>query len=335
MNEEKITKSSNLVKVLVASARNESQDSKLLDEANAYVKELASDLSPDHKYKIAQIVGFTVNEMIKPATDWLAQLADVKNVGYGDKAQFKTPLNGIKAFVQAKGSTTARSKVASKAITLDTVEISARPVINIVELLSGQTDMAELIRKATYEMELAEYKLVQDALTAAATNWASPYYASGSGIVKATLDPMIRHWMRMSAGATPVLLGDIDIIAKLSEQTGFTAATGTQQFADGIINEHNMNGFIGVYSGARVANMINPVKDDDTLTFDHDKLFILPAGVDASMRPLKVVHEGDVISQEETNIDDKSYEVRLDRYVGAGVIVGDRPYLSVYEDLTL
>jgi hypothetical protein len=39
MNEEKITKSSNLVKVLVASARNESQDSKLLDEANAYVKE--------------------------------------------------------------------------------------------------------------------------------------------------------------------------------------------------------------------------------------------------------------------------------------------------------
>lgn len=330
-----IEKNSNLVKILVASAKHESQDTALLDEANAYVRELASEMNPDARYKIGQIVGFTVNEMIKPATNWLASMADLKTVGYGDKAQFQVPLNGIKAFVQAKGSTTARSKVASKAITLDTVDISARPVINIVELKSGMIDMGELIRQATYEMELAEYGLIQNALTAAASSWSSPYYGSGSGIVKTTLDPMIRHWMRLSAGATPVILGDIDIIAKLAEQTGFTAATGTMQFANGIIEEQNMNGFIGVYSGARVANMINPVKDDDTLTFDHDKLFILPAGADATLRPLKVVHEGDVMSHEAENIDDLSYEVRLDRYVGAGVVVGDRPYVSVYEDLLL
>ena len=330
-----IAKNSNLIKVLVASAKNESQDTALLDEANSYIRELASDMSPDAKYRIGQIVGFTVNEMIKPATNWLGAMADLKEIGYGDKAQFTVPLNGIKAFVQAKGSTTARSKVAAKAITLDTVDISARPVINIVELKSGKVDMAELIRKATYEMELAEYSLIQQTLTTAAASWSSPYYGTGSGIVKSTLDPMIRHWMRLSAGATPVILGDIDIIAKLAEQTGFTAAASTMQFANGIIEEQNMNGFIGVYSGARVANMINPVKDDDTRTFDRSKLFILPAGADASLRPLKVVHEGDVMSHEAENIDDLSYEVRLDRYVGAGVVVGDRPYVSVYYDSTL
>ena len=52
-------------------------------------------------------------------------------------------------------------------------------------------------------------------------------------------------------------------------------------------------------------------------------------------RPLKVLFEGDVQSQEATNIDDKAYEVRLDQYVGAGLVYGDHPTMSVYEDLSL
>lgn len=328
-----ITKDSNLVKILVASAKHESQDTALLDEANSYIRELASDLSPDNKYRIAQIVGFTVNEMVKPATNWLAAIADLKTVAYGEKAQFNARLDGIKAVIHAKGSTTERSKVASKGIVIDTKEISARPVINIVELRAGQANMADLIAEATYQMELAEYKLVQDVLNAAVVSWSSPYYGSGSNIVPATLDPMIRHWMRMSAGGTPVLLGDIEVISKLAAQTGFVASTNTQ-WADAVINEQNMNGFIGTYGGARVANMINPVQNDDAPVFDTKKLFILPAGVDAASRPLKIVHEGDVEAQEQTNIDDKSYEVRLDRWVGAGIVYGNRPYMSVYKDLS-
>lgn len=327
-----ITKDSNLVKVLVASAKHESQDTALLDEANSYIRELASDLSPENKYRIAQVVGFTVNEMMKPATNWLGTVADLKQVGYGEKAQFKIRQNSIKAFIQAKGATTARSKVATKSLVLDTVDVSARPVINIVELRTGQTNMADLIVEATYQMELAEYKLVQKVLNDAASTWAAPYYGTGSGIVKATLDPMIRHWMRLSAGATPVIVGDIAVISKLAEQTGFTASADAVQFADSIINDYNNAGFIGVYGGARVVNLINPVDSDDAPAFDTNKLFILPAGADASTRPLKIVHEGDVESQEQSNIDDKSYEVRLDRYVGAGVVIGDRPYLSMYND---
>lgn len=269
---------------------------------------------------------------MKPATNWLGTVADLKQVGYGEKAQFKIRQNSIKAFIQAKGSTTARSKVATKSLVLDTVDVSARPVINIVELRTGQTNMADLIVEATYQMELAEYKLVQKVLNDAASTWAAPYYGTGSGIVKATLDPMIRHWMRLSAGATPVIVGDIAVISKLAEQTGFTASADAMQFADSIINDYNNAGFIGVYGGARVVNLINPVDSDDDPAFDTNKLFILPAGADASTRPLKIVHEGDVESQEQSNIDDKSYEVRLDRYVGAGVVIGDRPYLSVYND---
>ena len=38
---------------------------------------------------------------------------------------------------------------------------------------------------------------------------------------------MIQHWMRTGA---VTLLGDIAIVSQLAEQTGFTAAAGTQQF---------------------------------------------------------------------------------------------------------
>jgi hypothetical protein len=142
---------------------------------------------------------------------------------------------------------------------------------------------------------------------------------------------MIYHWMRM--GGKAALLGDIAIIAQLGELTGFTAATGTKQFAAGIINEQNANGFIGTYLNSDVMQLINPPIDGtDTPTYNTKKLYILPTMADASMRPLKVVFEGDVFSNEATNIDDLTFEVRLDQYFNAAVVYGDRPYMGVYTD---
>ena len=45
-----------------------------------------------NKYKIAQLVGFTVNELKKPTSNYLANIADVKHVGFGQKAEFKMRL---------------------------------------------------------------------------------------------------------------------------------------------------------------------------------------------------------------------------------------------------
>lgn len=100
--------------------------------------------------------------------------------------------------------------------------------------------------------------------------------------------------------------------------------------------EQNSAGFIGVYNGCKVVNLVNPLIDGtDNPVFDTNKLYLIPGNVDASMRPLKVVFEGDVQSQEETHIDDKSFEIRLDQDFGAAVVYGDRPYVSVYEDSSI
>lgn len=259
----------------------------------------------------------------------------MKTVGIGQKAEFKIKLPGVRAFIQAKGATTARSKVATKTMTLDTLSVSARPVINTVELKSGQANMSDLIVDATYEMEVAEMQLIQRVLEQAAKSWTSKYYGAASGIVKGTLDPMIRHWMRMSNGA-PTILGDIEVISKLAEQTGFTASSDMKQFADETILEQNAMGYIGKYNGANVVSLVNPtMTGTDTPVWDLGKMYILPTGIDSGMRPLKVVYEGGVESQEQSNIDDKSYEIRLDQYIGAGIAYGERPYMSVYEDTSL
>ena len=304
----------------------------MVENANALIKDLASDPNPHNKYQIAQLVKFAVNDIIKWDTNWLDLVADTKRVGFGDKAEFDVKLPGVRAFIQAKGATTPRTKNSRKAFTMETIAVSSRPFINIVELQNGLANAADLINDASYQMEVAINRHVQSVLTAAASNWQAPYYGTGSGLVKATLDPMIIHWIRTTGGAA--ILGDIAELNKLGPLTGWTSTTNTQQYADQLIVEQNANVFLGTYLGAKAISLANPFVEDgtDAVVFDTDKLYILPTGVDASMRPLKVVFEGDVFSNEATNIDDLSWEIRLDQYFNAGIAYGDRPYMGVYLD---
>jgi hypothetical protein len=327
-----IYKDSNVIDVVVASARKENLDSEVRENANKLIKDLASDPNPNNRYQIAQIVRFAANEIVKRDTNWLDLIADTKRVGFGDKASFDIKLHGVRAFIQAKGATTPRTKNGKKNISLETIAVSARPVVNIVEMQNGLANMADLVNDAAYQMECQINKYVQGVLNAGATSWGTPYYGTGSGLVKATLDPMILHWLRIGGGAT--VLGDVGELNKLAALTGFTTTTNTQQFADQIIVEQNAAAFIGTYMGARAIQLVNPLMEDgtDSFVFDTNKLYILPNAVDPGMRPLKVVFEGDIFSIDNTNIDDLSYEVRLDQYFNAAIAYGDRPYMGVYVD---
>ena len=328
-----IYKDSNIVEVATAAARHEKIDSKVREDADKLIKDLASDPSPHNKYQISQLVKFAVNDIVKHDTNWLDLIADTKRVGFGDKAEFDVKLPGVRAFIQAKGATTPRTKDSRKGFTMETISVSARPFINIVELQNGLANAADLINSASYQMEVGINKHVQDVLLAAAVNWSAPYYGTGStGVVKATIDPMIIHWIRTTGGAA--ILGDIAELNKLGPLTGWTSTTNTQQYADQLIVEQNANVFLGTYLGAKAIALTNPFMEDgtDNVVFDAKKLYILPTGVDASMRPLKVVFEGDVFSTEATNINDLSWEIRLDQYFNAGIAYGDRPYLGVYAD---
>ena len=327
-----IYKDSNVIDVVVASARKENLDSEVRENASKLIKDLASDPTPNNRYQIAQIVRFAVNDIVKRDTNWLDLIADTKRVGYGEKAYFDVKLQGVRAFILAKGSTVPRTKNAKKSVSMETIAVSAMPVVNIVEMQNGLASMSDLVNDAAFQMECQINKYVEGVLTSGCTGWGANYYGTGSGLVKGTLDPMVLHWLRAGGGAT--ILGDVGELNKLAPLTGFTTTTNTKQYADQIMLEQNAAAFIGTYLGASAIQLINPLKEDGTdgFVFDLNKLYILPNAIDPGMRPLKVVFEGDVFSMDNTNIDDLSYEVRLDQYFNAAIAYGDRPYMGVYVD---
>ena len=176
----KIERGMKLFKVLGAQVRGERVDSDKIEEANQIVAELTKDLTPANCHQIGQIVAFTVEELQQKSLDFLNNVADIKNIGYGEKAAFKVKTGGIKAYIQAKGSTTARSYVADSQILVDTKEISARPAINIIDLRTNRVTAAELIRDANDEVTKKKLKLIEQVLHRCPETL-SALYLKGSG----------------------------------------------------------------------------------------------------------------------------------------------------------
>lgn len=330
----KIEKDMNIVKLLTAQAKGERVDSGKAEEFSAQIQTMLSDFNPQNRYMIAQLIGFGVDALTREAPSLAAQIADFKVVGLDDKARFNVPQGRIKAIVHAKGATVPRSRVADKSIILDTVAVSARPSLSVIEVRSGRKNMADLIRSAHYEMALEKNAYIQTVLANAITSYSSPFYATGAGVVQATFDPQLTHFRRL--GQT-VLIGDHAVMDKVALLTGFVPAGGTDaQFADDIMAQYHINGFIGSYRSARVLPLQNGYKADGvTPILDPAYIYIMPVAGSTDERSLKVVEEGPVMAHEETNIDDLSYDVRLDQFFGAAFIVGNVPNLGVYEDSTL
>ena len=289
------------------------------------VAELTQDLNPQNLHQIGQIVAFTVEELQQKALDFLGLVADTKNINYGEKAAFKVKTGGIKAYIQAKGSTTARSYVADSQILVNTKEISARPAINVIDLRTNRVTAADLIRQANDEMTHKKLHLVEKVLHDSIQNFGSPFYAkSTGGLNQAALDAQLMHFRRLG----PVtILGDMAAVAQLAPMTGMAVnSTPTMQYSGNMIDEHNLNGFIGNYNGCSVIAMNNAYEDDGvTPCLATDWLYIIPGGQTPELRNLKIVNEGGVNSMTSQSIDDVTYDIRLDSWFGVAFVTGKNP----------
>lgn len=297
-------------------------------EANAEIQKLAAMPTPENRYQIAQVVGYTVDEVMRQQETFLSQLADVKDIALGDKAQFKVNPNTMRAYIQAKGATTLRSRVMDKYITLDTVEVSARPYIDYMELATGKVDFAKLITQATNEMEAKKLMYIDQVLRAAAKEGAFTQgsYAAGAGIVKATFDPLLFNMQRLGQVR---ILGDVAAVAGLSDIAGFA---GNNVISDGAYDGLMKNGHIGNYLGSTVHKLYSPLKAGSyDPVIDKNWLYL----VTGNESPLKVVNEGEVQALDATNIDDNSYEMVLRQNFGAAFVVGDVSTIGAYENTTV
>ncbi len=324
-----INKDSRIVEVFSKDLLKAEVDRNEVKDANEYIKELASNPNPNNRYEIAQIMSYIINDGLAQRVNYIEQIADVKQTGIGEKAQFKIEVDGIKAMFQAKSATTERSKVSTKYATLDTEEVSVRPVVNFLELQTGKVNLVDIAQKATTQMELAIVKRIQDSVYAAFSSMSTPNYGTGAGIAKATFDPILNAMLRVGGGAS--IVGDIELISKFTALTGFNS-----NVADAYAIEHNQNGMIGTYQGGKIVKLVNPFVTNsltDTV-LKKDLLYVIPSG-DDSLKPIKVQYEGGVQTTDApVNINSKEVEFRFDQYVGVGVL-GVRKLLGVYEDSSL
>lgn len=328
----RIEKDMNIVKVLTAQAKGERVESDKLKEINDEIGVLLSDMNPMNRHMIAQLISYGVTELNKTTPNFIDTFADVKRVGFGDKAEFKAGVGRIKAVIQATGATTPRSRVANKKVTLDTISVSARPSVSLIEVLRGEKNMADLIRSAQYEMDLVKLGHIVNVLKNGVSAYGAPFYGTGNGVVASTLDPMLMNFRRQGA---VTMLGDPAITDRVALLAGFTNA-GATVYGANTIDDYHKNGVIGSYRGVKVNTMLNPpVGDGKTLAMDPALLYIMALGMSNDARCLKVLEEGNMIVNEATNIDDLSFDVRLDQLFGAAYIVGDVPTMAVYEDTSL
>ena len=299
---EKIERGMKLIKVLAAQTRNERVDSDKIEEANQIVSEMLED--PSKLHLVGQTVAYTVENLQEKSLDFLGNVADVKNISYGEKAAFKVRQGGIKAVIQAKGATAPRSYVADSQILVETKEIAARPAINIIDLRTGRVQMSDLIRESNEAITEKKLKMAQQVLHAGIATYGSPFYAKSVGSLnQAALDAQLQHFRRFG----PVsILGDMAIVSQLAAFTGMAVNPTSMQYSGSLIDERNNNGFIGNYNGCAVIGMTNAYEEDGiTPILNPDWLYILPGGQTAEARNLKLVNEGGVNSMSSQNIDDR------------------------------
>lgn len=305
-------------------------DNDAFAETEKLINELMQNPNPTNKYEIAQIVARTVDTIIRERLTFLEDIGDVQRVGFGDKLQFDVKTDGIKAYVQAKGSTTRISKVAHDSVEMETVEVGARPKINMVKWLAGQVSMMDVIDDAVRKMEQAVIGNIQASLNATLTALgAGVNYGTAAGVDKTVIDPMVHFVSRFGQ---PVIFGDIAVVSQLIGLTGYTDSS------DALINEQNENGYIGRYIGANVFKLNNTFQDDSSvedsnLVVDNAWMYIVPAG-DTALRPLKIGYEGDVHSVEQVNINDHSWEISLKMFFGS-LVVGNQYVMAGFEDSSL
>lgn len=299
-------------------------------KAQETIVDLARKKDPVSLFELGQLVGFLVDDKFNATTgQYVDLIADVKRVGLGDKAMFKMQKGNAFALWQAKGSTAQRYMVGTEYSTLETDEISAAPAIELEQLENGQIDFTAVVDQAVEVMENKFVKQIETVIEAAWDDLGSPWYASGSGIVANSIDPLITAVGRLGS---PVVIGDMAALQKFTALTAFNS-----NVANDIAVEFHKTGMFGWYKGAKLVQLVNPLTNDTDMTttlLDPGYVYIMPAGADPTKRALKLAFEGDVQTIETKYAQSRILEIAMYKKVGIG-LVSSRYGMGLYEDTAL
>lgn len=312
-----------IVKVYVADIHGNLEDKGFkktdIAECDEIIRDFAKKGDPMSRYQIAEVTTFVVDELLKETEDFFRQLAEVKTVANGEKAQFQVAQNDVTAYILAKGGTPLRTKIANNFVTVDTVEIAARPYMNFQDIATGRLKMSDMATSAAREITYKKLLYVQDILNAAVATIGENGYLATNSLTATNFNKVLATFRRMSPGKVRIIgdVGALDHIDPLVNDNYTYAPDG--------VSEILRMGYIGNYKSATVIGLENPIVDFALNPLLDTDIFYLLGG---EVSPLKVVNEGSVRTMEQQNIDDESYEMVIRQDFGAAWVAGKYPTLG-------
>lgn len=285
-------------------AKNEisSNDPKMVEASKLIAKMATTEKGRD---ELAEIVKVALEDSYNKF-DIIPLLFDTKHFNLGDKPMFKTHKKGIRAYWTAPNSYVPKSQNYETEIFMQFESLGVRPECLLSDLKTGRVDsFGALISDARDAMETAIYQKIYELLaqTYNATGSASGSQASVSNsLTKTVLDDAINK-VRKKVGGAPTIIGDYDLCSQIEGFDGFSYIA---------LEEIRNTGILGKYKGCNIVylpEILDPVTQKSIVPTN--KLFIVG-------RKIGVYGDyNDMDMMQEININDKSWNCRLDKEMGA------------------
>lgn len=258
--------------------------------------------------ELAEIVKLSLEDSYNKF-DISPSIFDTKAFKYGDRPLFKTHKKGIKAYWTAPNSYVPMSRNYDVEIMMEFEGLGVRPEALLSELKTGRlASFASLISdgKDAIQTEIYRkvYSVIAQAYNATAGSKGKDYYATTTNTLsKTTLDAAINK-IRKKCGGSPTIIGDFDLCTQIESFVGFDQT-------DARYLEQRDKGMLGRYRGCDIIylpEILDPVTQ--TSIVPTNKLFIVgkKIGYAASY--------GDIDVMQEQNINDKSWNCRIDKELG-------------------
>lgn len=275
------------------------------DEAYKKASNALAKLANSEKYtEIAQLVTQYIEDTYNEF-DIIPQIFETKNFKLGDEPLFKTHKKGIVAYETAPNAYVPKSENYEVEYTMTFTNLGVRPTCLLQDLKTGRVDsLASLIKDAKEARQTKRIAMVWELLAQVYNSTSNKEnYFKGNTLTKELLDKAINR-VRKKTGKRPIIIGDYDLLTKIESFDGFKAL-------EPVYVEIRNNGLLGMYRGCKLMylpEILDKVTGKSTVPLDK----IMVVGQKIGYAGTK----GDLISEQEKNIDDMTWSCRIDQRVG-------------------
>ena len=293
------------------------------------LRELAGSINQfmKNRYDIYDIIIEAADEIVpNKVIDAVGIFAEVKQVGQGQKALFRTRLGKTRA---RKFLTQVGLSGVYESFRLDngTFEVSAHAIggacsIDFERMLDGAENMQELVALLTEAQTDAVYQEVQRALRAAVTQAGVPANNRANVTIGNDFDPqeMMKLVSTVRAyGSGAVIFASPEFVAAMGADAIVPVGANYQgvyhpQDIDAI---HN-TGYINIFRGTPIVQIPQSFVDENNVEtwIDPQLAYVLPTGGE---RVVKVVFEGNTQMWDFVNAD-QSMEIHTYRKLGTAIL---------------